>query len=333
MEPTKQGRHVGRKIWYSVAILMSALILLLAVGAAVGTWAVERSLSDLTVTMFAVVEDTAGGLRQVSGRIDQGAGNIRDISSGVSDISTQISQNVENKGLIALLLPDEQEQKLVTTIQSVQDTLSSIADVVTAGMTLYNSIDGLPFVNLPKPSQENMAEMQQSVADTQAAIDDLRQSIQVFRTGVSEEIGKVTQAADRVTETMDSLKSELSDLDSDLAEVQEFADRIQSSIPVFFALGAGLITLLLAYVAYTQVEVIRLLISRWRMLGAPAPALPEESEAEAMPPSDAESLEQAPAEEPASVPEEMADQPEMGHGEDSEPTGAEAGDEEEKGVA
>ncbi|MDX1437795.1 MAG: hypothetical protein R3335_13355, partial [Anaerolineales bacterium] len=153
---------------------------------------------------------------------------------------------------------------------SIEETLGTIADVLRSGVTLYNSIDQLPFVNLPKPSQEKVDEMQASVEETQAEIDALRQSIQVFRTGVSSEIDKVTEAADRVTEEMDSLSSDLAALDSDLTALEDFADRMQSTVPVLFSLGAVLITLLLLYGGYTQVEMIRMVIARWRKLGQPA---------------------------------------------------------------
>jgi hypothetical protein len=268
MMEQKQDRHIGRKIWYSIAILLSVLILLLSIVGLIGTWSVQRSLSNLTVTLLVAVENTAGGLQQATGRIDEGIVEVRGISEEVSDIASQISQNVENRGLVALLLPEEKEQQLEGAVRSIDETLSSIVDVITAGLTLYGSIDQLPFVDLPKPSQTELEAVQQSVQETQAEIDALLQSIQVFRTGVATEIDKITDAADRIAGEMDSLSRELAALDSDLAAVQDFADRMQSTVPVLFSLGAVLISVLLLYGGFTQVEMIRVYIVRWRDLEA-----------------------------------------------------------------
>lgn len=279
METQKTERHIGRKIWYGTAIVLSSLILLLSVGGIIGTWAVQSAISNITITLLGAVDTAAGGIREVTATVDEGVGEIAAISTEVSDISAQIAGNIEDQGLIATLLPEEQKQKLGETIDSIAETLETIAEVVTAGLDIYTSIDQLPFIDLPKPSAAKMDEMQQSVAKTQAEIDQLQQDIQDFRSGAASEVSKVTEAADNVTEAMDTLSSDLSALDSDLAAVQETSRQLQGTIPTLFAIGALLISLLLLYGAYVQVEMIRLLVHRWRALNQPADEMVIEGEA------------------------------------------------------
>ena len=135
MESQKPERHIGRKIWYGAAIVLSALILLLSVAGVIGAWAGQSSLSNFTVALLVAVEDTAGGLRQVTGTIDGGVGEVQSISNEVSDISTQISQNVENRGLIALLLlalacMDFQPRKGWKNIQERHETFAAVSDEI-----------------------------------------------------------------------------------------------------------------------------------------------------------------------------------------------------------
>jgi hypothetical protein len=69
-----------------------------------------------------------------------------------------------------------------------------------------------------------------------------------------------------------------------VAELEGFQGRmatLRSHVPVVFALIAFVLTLALLYVGYTQVEVVRLFVRRWRALPAAvveAPALPESTE-------------------------------------------------------
>ncbi|HJS28526.1 MAG TPA: hypothetical protein VJ768_02820, partial [Anaerolineales bacterium] len=131
----------------------------------------------------------------------------------------------------------------------------------------YNTIDRLPLVSLPRASGARVEEIQASVAETQENIEALRQGVRDFRAGAADQIGRVTEAADRVTTAMDNLSSDLSELDSNLAAVQDFSIRMQSRIPTLFTILAIVATLFFVYVGYTQVEVIRLFLGRWRLLG------------------------------------------------------------------
>ena len=287
-EQTTQSRHIGRKIWYSIAIFLSVFVLLFSALGLVGTWVVEQSLSDAAVSIFGVVYDSAGGLRNVGQTIEQSAGEVRQISSNVSDVSQKISQNVADKGLLATLLPQEQEQKLTDQVKNILDTFTTIRETLAAGIGLYQSIDRLPFVNLPKPDPETITNLQDNISNIQATVQELRQSVQDFRSGAAGQINKVTLAADRVTQGMDQVSNRLATLDTDLANLQAFALRMQEVLPTILLIAALFFTLFFGFVIYTQIEMIRLFVGRWKRLGTAntavlenqAPALSEETETE-----------------------------------------------------
>lgn len=275
MDTPTPSRHIGRKIWYATAITLSGLIILLSAIGVVGDWIAQSTMSKTIISLLEVVDQTAGGLRPVIQRIDQAAVEVRQITSEVSQVSDRISQNVEDQGLLLLLLPEEQENKLVGLITSVQETLSTIREVLAAGLEMYQAIDRMPFISLPAPSQEQVDKIEATINQTQADVAALRQSIQDFRAGAAGQVSRVTQAADKVTTGMDELSGRLNDLDAKMVSLQEFATNMQTTIPRLLALIAFFITLFLVWVIYTQVEVIRLYVQRWRLLKEPQAALVE----------------------------------------------------------
>jgi hypothetical protein len=275
METQTPSRQTGRKIWYATAIALSVLVLLISVASVVGAWVVQNTLSDVTVSLLQTVYDSAGGLRQVIQKVDQGFGEVRQITSEVSQISTQISQNVDDKGLLLLLLPQEKEDKLVEGINSIQETLNTIREFLATFMEMYRAIDKLPFVNLPKPSIEQVEKIEAALTRIQTDIAALRKNVQDFRAGAADVISRVTQAADKITAGIDELSGWMSNLDSDLLALQEFALRMQTTIPRVLFVIAVVATLFLAWVIYTQVEAIRLYVRRWKLLSEPQAALPE----------------------------------------------------------
>lgn len=275
MDINTSSRHTGRKIWYGIAIAICGLVILVSAVGVVGDWIAQSTLSKVAFSLLEVVDQTAGGLRPVIQRIDQGAMEVRQISAEVSQVSTQISQNIEDQGLIVLLLPEEKENNLVERINAVQETLSTIGEVLAAGLEMYQTIDRIPFVSLPAPSEEQVENIEAAVSQTQADVAALRQSVQDFRSGAAGQVSRVTQAADQVTDGMDQLSGRLNELDTRMVALQEFATQMQTTIRTLLAVVAFIITLFLAWVIYTQVEVIRLYVQRWKLLGEPEAAKEE----------------------------------------------------------
>jgi hypothetical protein len=297
MKETKTSRHIGRKIWYSANIALSVLVLVISAAGVIGTWVVGQSLVNFTQSLLVATARTAGGLRVATVQINQESGNLRQISQSVAAISLRIGENIEDKGLLATLLPAEQERKLNETTAKIQETLSTVREFLISAVGIYRSIDRLPFVNLPGLSEEKVLEIVQSVSDVQAAVAELMQNIQDFRSGVAKGVGRITEAANRLTDRLDNLSKNLTEVEKALAALQDLAIRLEKVVPQVFGLIALFLTFFLGYVAYTQVEFIRLEVRRWKALKAPAepPAAAASAAQPAEPPATAASAAEPPA--------------------------------------
>jgi hypothetical protein len=278
MNQPSQSKHVGRKIWYGAVIVLSVLVLLICAVGVVGTWVMESKLSDATVALLQTAENVAGRVQQVIGQVQEPLDEIQQVSTKVAEASTRLSQNVKDEGVLRLLLPAEQEQRLVNLGTKVQDTLGTIQEVLSSAVDMYQAIDRMPFISLPKPGLEKVTAVQQSVNDIRLGIEEMRGRVAEVRAGAADKIGVVTEIANRVTDRATQVSAGLSALDTELEGFQQRLAGVRSSVPTVFALIALLLTLALIYVGYTQVEVVRLFVGRWRALPAAAaetPALPE----------------------------------------------------------
>ncbi len=183
--------------------------------------------------------------------------------------------------MLKLLLPAEQEQKLVNLGTKIQETLNTIHDVLASAVEMYQAIDRMPFISLPTPGLEKVEAVQQSVNDIRLAIEELKGKVTEVRAGAADKIGVVTDIATRISDSTSQASSNLSSLDTELEGFQQKLAEIRSAVPMVFAILAVLLTLVLVYVGYTQVEVLRLFVGRWRALPAAVaevPALPEAAE-------------------------------------------------------
>jgi hypothetical protein len=277
MNQPSQSKPVGKKIWYGTVITLSALVLLLSAVGVVGTWVMQGRLSDTTVSLLQTAENVAGRAQQVIAQVEDPLNEIQQISANVADVSARLSQNVQDEGLLKLLLPPEQEQKLVNLATKVQDTLATIHEVLSTAASLYESIDRMPFINLPTPGLEKVRAVEQSVNEIRLAIEELKGKVAEFRAGAADKIGVVTEIATRVSDRSAQVLDNLAALDAELEGFKQTVAGVKSSVPTVFAIVALLITLALVYIGYTQVEVVRLFVGRWRSLEAAYTALPPES--------------------------------------------------------
>ncbi len=269
--------HTGRKIWYGAAIAICGLFILLSVVGVVGTWVVGGSLSTAITQMLVSVENTAGSLSAVVGQVDQGMAKLEETTTTIRSATDQLSQNINDKGLILTLLPEEREQELVAQANELKATVDTVLDALAAGLELYRTIDSLPFVSLPKPEEDSLARLETAIADIQSMVGQVTQGIQDFRDGVSQEIGRVATLLDEINGRLNTAQESLARMDSILLALQDAAARVREAVPLVFTLVSIFATLFLGWVIYTQVEVIRDYVRRWKSLGAWAGAPPVES--------------------------------------------------------
>jgi hypothetical protein len=216
--------------------------------------------------LLQAAENVAGRAQQVIGQAQEPLGEIKQISTTVASASSRLSQNVEDAGLLRLLLPPETAQKPADLATRVQDTLGTIHEVLSNAAELYQAIDRMPFISLPTPGLEKVRAVEQSVNGIRLTIEELKGKVAEVRAGAADKISVVTDLATRITDRLAQVSDSLAALDAELEGFQQTLASVRGAVPTVFFLIALLFTLVLVYVAYTQVEVIRLFLGRWRSL-------------------------------------------------------------------
>jgi len=102
------------------------------------------------------VGNITGSLRQATDGLDQKLERMQAVSTYISTSSATLSQNDNDKGLILLMLPEEQGQNLAALSSSVKESIGTLRGTLSTGLVIYRSIDQLPFVSPPAPSQDQV---------------------------------------------------------------------------------------------------------------------------------------------------------------------------------
>lgn len=253
----------GRKLFYGVVIFLCSLVILLSSIGIIGVWAVRKPISNTFVTVLKLVENTAIAVRQVDQRLDPILANLETLTSEIVGASEQLSKNVNDKGMLMVLLPEQKEQELIEAATEIQETFVVIRETLTNALELYRSISRLPFVSLPSLSAEQSKQIAEAVDKIQNLSENLRTEISNFRSGLSDRIDQVARVANDLSTALTQTRTALARLDARLASLEALMVRLQEVIPLILLTIALVLTVLFAFVIYTQIEVVRLYVRLW----------------------------------------------------------------------
>ena len=253
------------RIFTGVSIVLCAIVLLVSLVGIVGTWVAGRAATDAALQLLDGIDKTAEAAHGAIGRVNTSLTQALDEVSSLETATTQLSQNVNDKGLVQILLPLGREDALSAKVQKAVDDFNSVREVVVSTIDLYRAMSALPFVNLPKPQNEGMQNAANFASEVASTVKDLNARIVELRSNAAGAISKVTDAVGKVKDRLNKIQTELNAVDAQLLAVQARAVQFRQVLPTVITIAMILITLFMLWVAYTQIVVMR---SAWRKLRA-----------------------------------------------------------------
>lgn len=264
----QKPQHIGSTVLYGIVITLSVLVIIFSSLGVIGIWIIQQPLSEAVVSFVVLVEETASLGQQITIKVDSIIERAEEITTNISKASYELSGEVTDRGVVMVLLPEENELQLTDTINSAQETFAEIRAVIDNTLNLYQTVNNIPFVNLPGLSEDQLDGIAVSINETSEKVANLKAEIQAFRDGITERIDLVADATTQLTAEIDGVRSGLARLDITLAEVEALAQHLIVIIPGILIGSALVLTIFFTFIIYTQVEVIRLYTLRWKQLGS-----------------------------------------------------------------
>jgi len=254
------------RIFAGLTVFLCAIVLLISVAGVIGTWVAGRAVSDAAVQLLDGVDKAAGAARTMIAQVNTEVGQVRDQVTTVKTATDQLSQNVSDKGLVLTLIPPETDSELLTSVRKVAESVANIRGAVTSAIDLYRAMNKLPFVSLPQPDPESWGKVGDLVTTLQTGVQDLTAAITEFRSTASGTVSRITDGISRVEGGLSNVETTLNSVDTQLAAAQARAAQLSQTIPTALTVAMIVLTLFMAWVAYTQIVVMR---GVWRKLRAP----------------------------------------------------------------
>ena len=220
-----------------------------------------------------------------------------------SDTVVAVGQNLEENSPVLTALNDRVETRLGPTVELISTTLEPAINALNTVDQVLSVMNAIPFVQQDAPKLAKLHEavngLTQLVADVQQLGTTLRETVVGEKNALtSEAVAVVTDIATRIDTRLAGLEEAIQGVQTEIDNLQTRSAALNARLLLIYDLAAILLTLLLLWIVYSQITVIR---HQWSAIKANRGGRPA-GEAEALPPASA-----APAavESPA-VPEQSA---------------------------
>jgi hypothetical protein len=176
------------------------------------------------------------------------------------------------------------QTRLSPTVESIRQALAPVREALTTVSNIVSITSSIPGMEQRAPRlarlDETFNQMEQTAADVRQIDETLRASVVDGKNQLTQEaVDTLTGITTRVDTRLADAEAAVDEAQSDIDAFQVEMDETESRLLLYYNLGAVAITLLMLWLVYSQVVVIR---HQWRLLRsdgreaveAPAPAAP-----------------------------------------------------------
>jgi septal ring factor EnvC (AmiA/AmiB activator) len=253
-----------KRVLSVTTIILSGLVILLCAAGLIGAWASSGKIIAAGTTLIGAAQKGATALQVGLQSVDRRLKSLEEDTQTIQDATTQLSQNISDKGLVLVLLPPAKEEKLTNTVGAIKDALTTAEQTLSSLIDTLTFIDSLPLISVPKPDPDTVSAVAARVDKLNTTIDNTRARMQEARDNSAGAAQKISDATGEVNNAITEIRSELDARSQKLSATQDSLSSFAQSLPFWVYLGTLLVTLVLGWVIYTQVLIIQFALAKFK---------------------------------------------------------------------
>ena len=244
------------------AIALAVLFIGLSLFGIFGAWFVDRKATDVALKGFGLIEVGIGV-------VDAGVGRVNDLIAASRTEVRQASETITAAGAqaqanspVLSALNERLETSLAPRIAQMQQVLAPVRDAVGNVANAVSLLNSLPMMADRAPRLAALDDTFNRLEGLSADVTQLRGTLRALVVEQKSDVAPETVAAlkgltQRIDTRLGEAQANVQAVRADVAALQVRMDKRKSRLLFVFNLVALLSTLMLAWIVYTQVVVIR----------------------------------------------------------------------------
>lgn len=292
---------IGKKILRWLAIFIAVLVIVGSLAGIYGGWRLHGILTNVTTRTFSVIDTGVGvaeaGVDRVDTLVQSGRTEVQQAEETINTVGANLQENSP----VLTALSSRLQTRLAPTVDSIRQALAPVREALTTVSNVVEILTSLPGMDerAPRLTRIDQAfdQMEQTAADVRQIDETLRASVVDGKNQLTQEaVTTLTGITTRVDTRLAEAEAAVDEVQSDIDAFQEEMDETESRLLLYYNLGLVAIVLLMLWLVYSQVVVIR---HQWSLLragghAAVEPAAPAAAAAPIAAPPAAAAVESAP---------------------------------------
>ena len=246
----------------SVASTVAVLFIVLSLFGMAGVWLVDRTATGIALKGFGLVETAVGvinaGVARMDGLIATSRTEVRQASETISAVGARAEAN----NAVLNALSERLEASLAPRIGQMQQALAPVRDALETIGNAVSLANSLPMVADRAPRlaalDEAFNRLELLSADSTQLRGTLRGLVAAPKSQITAEtVAALTGLTQRIDTRLGEVQAGVQGVHADIAAWQLRLDARKSRLLFLFNLLALLMTLMLAWIVYSQIVVIR----------------------------------------------------------------------------
>ena len=255
------------------AIALAMLFIGLSLFGIFGAWFVDRKATDVALKGFGLIEVGIGVVDAGVGRVDDLIARSRTEVRQASETITAAGAQAQANSPVLNALNERLETSLAPRVAQMQQVLAPVRDAVGTVGNAVSLLNSLPMMADRAPRLAALDDAFNRLEGLSADATQLRGTLRTLVVEQKSDIAPGTVAAlkgltQRIDTRLGEVQANVQAVRADVAALKDRLDKRQSRLLFVFNLLALLSTLMLAWILYTQVVVIR---HHWARVRPPRP--------------------------------------------------------------
>lgn len=251
-----------KRILAVIIMAISVLVLVVSLTGIVGAWIVRAQLTTDLVGLATEAEARASTIKRGLDLLDTTLTRARDQVAAVEQDVQAFGADVEENKPLLTAISDKLGIELSLLVDSAREIMTSIREAVAAVNSAIEAINAIPFVSVPTPELNTLQKLSQDVESFRTEVQDLRAAIDRRRSEIIlGTVSIVTTPTSLIGSTLGEMQASVSGYSQQLSAVRERLSNFKSAIDRGLTWVAVILTLILLWVAFSQ---IGLLVLGWR---------------------------------------------------------------------
>jgi chromosome segregation ATPase len=255
--------ETAKRILAAIGIIIAVLALVISLAGVAGVWYARAQIAEPVANILTSAEAKAASAQQELDQLNATLSEARDQVAQVQAQVQELGSDVEQNKPLLTAIQERLQVNLAPLVDRAQSLMATIRETATAVNSIIQIINSLPFLSESVPELGLLDRLSADIDGFQAEVDNLRAVVEQKRTEIiNGAVEFVTTPTSKIITILDEKQASLTGYSEQLSVVQEQLAALQVVVDRGLIVAAVVLTLILLWLAFSQIAV---LVLCWRV--------------------------------------------------------------------